>query len=211
MDLMEMERSFYAKGCQIIAGVDEVGRGCLAGPVYAAAVILPQDFYHSEINDSKKLTPAKRENLNDFILEKALSLKIAWVEVEEIDQINIFHAALKAMKMALQGLSKKPDLTLVDGKFPVPFEGPQETLVKGDGRSASIAAASIIAKVARDRRMGELEKLFPQFSFSQHKGYGTAVHLKELRQYGPTPFHRRSFAPVRKQFNLFGIKEKPRP
>lgn len=211
MDLMELERSYYAKGCQILAGVDEVGRGCLAGPVYAAAVVLPQDFFHPELNDSKKLTPAKRESLSEYIVQNALSLKIAWVSVAEIDRINIFYAALKAMKLALEGLAKKPELTLVDGKFPIPVDMPQEALIKGDGRSASIAAASIVAKVARDRLMVDLEKIFPNFSFSQHKGYGTAAHLRELRDHGPTPYHRRSFSPIRDQFNLINKKKKPRP
>jgi ribonuclease HII len=132
-----------------------------------------------------------------MILEQAIAAQVAWVSVEEIDRINIFQASLKAMRLAVEGLGQKPEMILVDGKFPLPLSIPQKPLVGGDDRSASIAAASIIAKVARDRFMEEQEKRFPHFSFSRHKGYGTALHLRELQGRGPTELHRRSFEPVR--------------
>lgn len=197
MDLYWYERKYFAQGYRAIAGVDEVGRGCLAGPVFAAAVILPKELVLPKLNDSKKLTPSLREKLNEQILRGAVSVNVARVSVQEIDQINIFHASLKAMKLALQGLKPIPDMVLVDGKFPLPIPTPQDPLVQGDGRAASIAAASIVAKVARDQFMVDREKEFPGFSFAKHKGYGTRQHLEELKANGPTILHRRSFAPVR--------------
>lgn len=202
MDLLEEERRAYTQGIQTIAGVDEVGRGCLAGPVYAAAVILPQEFELPKLNDSKKLSPAQREVLFEQIHQQAVAVEVAWVDVEEIDRINIFHAALKAMALALQQLQTHPQLVLVDGKFKVPVSLSQKTMVKGDARSASIAAASIVAKVSRDRFMGSQDKCFPGYNFSQHKGYGTAAHLKALGELGVSPLHRRSFAPVRERLEL---------
>lgn len=197
MDLWAVENSYYQKNLKNLAGVDEVGRGCLAGPVYAAAVILPQGLELPGLNDSKKLTVVQRERFFDQITQEALAYHVACVEVEEIDALNIFHASFKAMAAALSGLGQTPEMTLVDGKFKIPINLPQDCLVRGDSRSASIAAASILAKVSRDRQAFEWEGLYPNFSFSKHKGYGTPQHLKELREHGPTPLHRRSFAPVR--------------
>lgn len=202
-ELMKEERHWYAQGLTRLAGVDEVGRGCLAGPVYAAAVILPPTFDLPHLNDSKRLNPLQREVLFAKIQQQAIAWRVARVEVEEIDRINIFHASLKAMAIALNGLAVKPDRVLVDGNFAAPVDFPQSPLVKGDARSASIAAASIIAKVIRDRFMAQQEKLYPKFSFARHKGYGTARHLEELKVHGPTPLHRRSFAPVQDQWDLF--------
>jgi ribonuclease HII len=197
VDLYAEEQSLRAEGFELLAGVDEVGRGCLAGPVFAAAVILPQDLKIPQLNDSKKLSPQLREKISAIILQQALAYKIERVSVEEIDRINILQASLQAMQLAIAGLSIFPKLLLVDGNQQVEVSIPQKTVIQGDGRCASIAAASVIAKVARDRYMAEQEKIFPQFSFSQHKGYGTAQHLEELKKHGPTPLHRRSFAPVR--------------
>jgi len=202
MDLMVEERQLFSQGIQFIAGVDEVGRGCIAGPVFAAAVILPKQFDLPKLNDSKKISQALREKLHDLILQQALGVAVASIDVKEIDRINIFQASLKAMAKALIDLKQQPEMVLVDGKFSVPIDMPQRTLIKGDGRSASIAAASIIAKVTRDRFMAAQEKFHPGFSFSKHKGYGTAQHLKELQMNGVTPLHRQSFAPVRDQLAL---------
>lgn len=200
---MAEERQLFSQGIQFIAGVDEVGRGCIAGPVFAAAVILPSHFDLPKLNDSKKLTASLREKLHDKIYLQALSVAVASVPVEEIDRINIFQASLQAMALALRKLKQKPEMVLVDGKFSVPIDLPQRTLIKGDGRSASIAAASIVAKVTRDRFMSDQEAFHPGFSFSKHKGYGTAQHLRELKLNGVTPLHRQSFAPVRDQLGLF--------
>lgn len=196
MDLCAVERSYYMQQLSHIAGVDEVGRGCLAGPVYAAAVILPKKFLLPGLNDSKKLTPLQRERLYDKIVDQAVAYEVAWIGVEEIDRLNIFHASMKAMALAMENLSPVPEMVLVDGKFRVPHLLPQHPLVKGDSRSATIAAASILAKVSRDRRACDWEREYPAFNFSKHKGYGTAQHLRELQENGPTPLHRRSFAPV---------------
>lgn len=203
MDLFRPERSLQKEGIELIAGVDEVGRGCLAGPVFAAAVILPKKCSLPNLNDSKKLSVAQREELNVQIWDQALAACIADVSVEEIDRINILQASLKAMRLALEGLGRRPEMVLVDGKFAVKISLPQKTLIDGDARSASIAAASIIAKVARDKFMAEQEAHYPGYSFSRHKGYGTAQHLEELRKNGPTPLHRHSFAPVRELTGLF--------
>jgi len=201
-DLYSEEKYFRSQGFLHLAGVDEVGRGCLAGPVFAAAVILPPELQIPELNDSKKLKPKQRESISEIIHREALALHIASIDSEEIDRINILHASLKAMAVALLALKIPPHLVLVDGNQKVPVDMQQKTLVGGDGRCASIAAASVIAKVARDRYMSEQESHFPNFSFSEHKGYGTAKHQEELKKHGPTPLHRRSFGPVQ-QFNLF--------
>lgn len=197
MELLQEEQQAWDQGLNFVAGVDEVGRGCLAGPVYAAAVILPREFDLPGLNDSKKLSAPQREVLSKQILDQALAVQIAWVDVVEIDRINIFHASLMAMAKALEKLNPVPQLVLVDGKFKAPVAFEQKTLIKGDARSASIAAASIVAKVARDHFMGEQDKVFPGYRFARHKGYGTAVHLKALQSLGPTPIHRLSFAPVK--------------
>ena len=205
MERFEFEREFFAQGLHVVAGVDEVGRGCLAGPVYAAAVILSPDVPIPGLRDSKKLTALQRERLHEQVLRHALAVQIMSVSVEEIDRINIFHAAMKAMAQAVSALSPAAQCVLVDGKFPLSLSVPQRALVKGDDRSASIAAASIVAKVERDRYMVQQEAYYPQYLFGKHKGYGTREHLLALEQYGPTPLHRRSFAPVKALLDRFSI------
>lgn len=186
----------FARGYQWVAGVDEVGRGCLAGPVCAGAVIFPPHLVIPHIDDSKKLSPEAREDFYREISEKALCWAVASVSPQEIDQINIHHASLKAMSLAISQLSTQPEFVLVDGKFPIPSLKTlilQKPIIKGDGLSQAIAAASIMAKVSRDRWMREVEKEYPQFQFGRHKGYGTSQHRDEIKQYGLTPLHRRSF------------------
>ncbi len=202
MERFEFERGCFAQGFRYVAGVDEVGRGCLAGPVYAAAVILPQDDPIPGLRDSKKLSAAQRERFYAQILDQALAVRVASVSVKEIDRINIFHAAMAAMVQAVEALFPRAQCLLVDGKFPLAIALPQQALVKGDDRSASIAAASIVAKVERDRYMSQQDALYPEYGFAQHKGYGTRFHLEALERYGPTPLHRHSFAPV--QSSLVG-------
>jgi len=183
-----------AKGICRIAGVDEVGRGCLAGPVFAAAVILPAGLHLSEVNDSKKLSPETRERLFECIRHEAVAWAVASVSSEEIDHINIHNASLKAMRLAVEGLATAPDYLLIDGKFSlVDMFLPQEAIIGGDGLSQSIAAASIMAKVTRDRWIAEEGKKYPDFGFAKHKGYGTAAHREAIRRHGLTPLHRRSF------------------
>jgi len=203
------EAESFARGFQSIAGVDEVGRGPLAGPVVAAAVILPRGFCHPEIKDSKLLSPKQRDRLAPLIRESAECWGLGVVGVDEIDCINILQASLLAMVKALDGLARKPDCLLIDGNQPIParlfqqshaWSGAlpyQKTIVKGDQLCLSIAAASIVAKVARDEMMVGYDKQFPHYGFAGHKGYGSAAHLKALRRYGPSPIHRKSFAPVR--------------
>ena len=178
---------------KVICGVDEAGRGPLAGPVVAAACILPDDFYLEELNDSKKLTEKKREKLFDIILQNALDFSIAIASVEEIEEINILNATMLAMKRAIDGLELKPDLALIDGNTSRGFTVPTKTVVGGDAKSPSIAAASILAKVTRDRMCYEFDKAFPEYGFAKHKGYGTKVHIEAVKKYGPSPIHRRSF------------------
>ena len=181
----------------LVAGVDEAGRGPLAGPVVAAAVILDDQQPIKGLNDSKKLTPATRDRLFDEIRAKALCLCIAEATVEEIDQINILQATMLAMKRAVEGLRLKPAQVLVDGnRLPV-LKVPAEAIVKGDAKVTAIAAASILAKVHRDRLCQQLHERYPLYGFDGHKGYGTAEHLAALREHGASPWHRRSFAPVR--------------
>lgn len=180
-----------------VCGVDEAGRGPLAGPVAAAAVILPPGCDIRGINDSKKLTPERREELYERITAMAVDYHIAHVGVPAIDKLNILQASLLAMKRAIQGLSAAPGLVLVDGKFAVPLALPQYVVRGGDALSVSIAAASILAKVSRDRQMIEYEELYQGYGFARHKGYGTAEHIDALRRLGPCPIHRRSFEPVR--------------
>jgi ribonuclease HII len=207
--LRAFEDEAYGRGFQVVAGVDEVGRGPLAGPVVAAAVILPREFHHQEIKDSKLLSAKQREKLAPLIQQSALSWGIGVVEFDEIDRINILQASLLAMAKALTALSCQPDCLLIDGKQPIPvklFHGLsfsvspsffQKTIVKGDQLSLSIAAASIVAKVARDAMMVALDKQYPQYGFADHKGYACATHLAALRQHGPSPIHRLSYKPVR--------------
>ncbi len=202
MDLYAEEQKFLAEGYATLGGVDEVGRGCIAGPVFAAAVILPSELRIPQLNDSKKLTPKVRERLSEVILREAVAWNIVQVSVAEIDELNILWASMKAMSLAVGGLRVAPDLLLVDGNRTTDLPLQQRAIVEGDGRCASIAAASVIAKVARDRWMAEQEAHFPGFSFAQHKGYGTEQHLRELRTHGPTSLHRRTFAPVQELLRL---------
>ena len=180
----------------LVAGVDEAGRGPLAGPVVAAAVILDDQQPIAGLADSKTLTAARRERLFDEIRAKALCCSIAEASVEEIDRLNILQATLLAMRRAVQGLRLKPTLALVDGNRLPRLDVPAEAIVKGDARVAAISAASILAKVTRDRWCAELHAQYPQYGFAGHKGYPTAAHVAALRSLGPSPVHRRSFAPV---------------
>ena len=198
MDLWTYEREQWNQGFDTICGVDEAGAGPLAGPVYAAAVILPRELDISGLNDSKKLTEKKREALFDIITARAVSYSIQRVEAAEIDEIDILNARMKAMQLAIDGLSLRPDMALIDGnrdhgsRFAV--AAPHVTIVGGDGKSASIAAASILAKVSRDRYVStELNAQYPQYQFAKHKGYGTKLHYEMLDQYGPCPAHRVTF------------------
>lgn len=193
-----LERSLWKVGYSHVAGVDEAGRGALAGPVVAAAVIFDEraSGLAGRIRDSKQLKPEEREVLFPLIQEQAVSVGVGIVEPSEIDQINILHAALKAMKIAIARLDPKPDLCLIDGNVRAPLKIPQKCIIKGDVRVATIGAASIIAKVTRDRLMGELSIRYPGYGFSENKGYGTETHLQALAEFGPSPQHRRSFSPV---------------
>ena len=197
MDLWELERDCWAQGHELVCGCDEAGAGPLAGRVYAAAVILPRELDIPGLNDSKKLTPKKRDQLYDLIIEQAQAWSVAWVEAEDIDETDILSARMNAMQRAIDGLSVKPDFALIDGNRDHGKHGavttPHATVVKGDSLSASIAAASILAKVSRDRYMEEMAEQYPQYAFEQHKGYPTKLHYERLRQYGPCPIHRRSF------------------
>ncbi|MBQ6931895.1 MAG: ribonuclease HII [Clostridia bacterium] len=189
----EYEARAAAKGFTAVCGVDEAGRGPLAGPVCAAAVILPQGLVIEGLNDSKKLSEKKREMLYDKVTENALAWSVAFASEAEIDEINILQATFLAMKRAVEGLPVKTDYTLIDGNRMPPLGIDGETVIKGDSLSMSIAAASIIAKVTRDRLMLEIDKEYPQYLFSQHKGYGTALHYEMLEKHGISPVHRRSF------------------
>jgi len=191
--MWEIEKNLKEKGYTYIAGVDEAGRGPLAGPVYAAAVILPETSELSGINDSKKLTPKKREELFEKITEVAVSYSIFSVDEKEIDEINILNATHKAMNGAVDSLSQKPDYVIIDGNSIKGMELPHETVVKGDAKSISIAAASILAKVARDRYIDEMGKVYPEYGFEKHKGYGTKAHTDAILKYGICPIHRRTF------------------
>ncbi len=193
MSLLELENRCLEEGYSLIAGVDEVGRGPLAGPVCAAAVILPVGMEIEGVNDSKKLTEKKRELLYDVIAEKAIAWSVSFVEPEIIDEINIRQATHLAMEKAVSELVTKPDFLLVDGNDKIPFPIPSAYVVKGDAKSHTIAAASIMAKVTRDRYMVEMGKKYPEYCFEKHKGYGTAVHMEAIRKHGLTPLHRRSF------------------
>ena len=193
LDLWEMERELHAEGIWLICGVDEAGRGPLAGPVCAAAVILPPEAELPGLNDSKKLSEKKREQLFPEIQRLALAWSVAFASVEEIEERNILGATMLAMNRAISGLSLKPELALIDGNRNQEIQVPSRCVVHGDARCASIAAASILAKVSRDRLMVELAREYPQYGFEQHKGYGTKAHYAALREYGPCPAHRPSF------------------
>ena len=193
MNWIEYEQSAELKGYKAICGVDEAGRGPLAGPVCAAAVILPPNTIIDGVNDSKKLTEKKREALFDVIKETAVSYSIAYASVEEIESINILNATMLAMKRAVEGLDVKADYAMIDGNKMPPLDIDGETIVKGDAKSISIACASILAKVSRDRLLYEYAKEYPQYQFDKHKGYGTAAHREAILEYGPCPYHRMSF------------------
>lgn len=194
IDMLAYEREYHAQGYQLLCGVDEAGRGPLAGPVCAAAVIFPKDVVIQGVNDSKKLSEKKREQLFDEITEKALAYHVAWASVEEIEEMNILNAAMLAMQRAVAGLSQKPDIILVDGNKTPDFDDiPCEAIVKGDALLQSIAAASILAKVSRDRLMKDMAKKYPEYGFEKHKGYGTKYHTEKLLEYGMCEIHRPSF------------------
>ena len=192
-DFWQIESAHFDRGVQTICGVDEAGAGPLAGRVYAAAVILPRGWDAPYLNDSKKVTEKRREILYEKIIPAAESYAIAWADEKEIDEINILNARMLAMERAIQALDKTPDLALIDGNRSTGITCPNETVVKGDAKSASIAAASILAKVARDRYMLEQAALYPQYAFERHKGYPTKLHYERLREYGPSPIHRLTF------------------
>ena len=192
-DLWTLENELYDSGVSLLCGADEAGRGPLAGPVYAAAVILPRGLLIPGLNDSKKLTEKRREELYELIREKAISYGIARAEVEEIESINILNAALLAMDRAIGQLEPQPELALIDGNKNTGIRVPSRCVVKGDATCADIAAASILAKVSRDRYMLEMAARYPEYQFEKHKGYGTKLHYEMLRTYGPSPIHRPSF------------------
>ena len=193
MPNFEYENKHYAEGYTSICGCDEAGRGPLCGPVVAAAVILPPDIEIEGLNDSKKLTEKKREKLFDIIKEKAIAYAIAEASPEEIDEINILNASMLAMRRAVEALPVKADFALIDGNCSRGFEIPTETVVSGDAKSCSIAAASILAKVTRDRGCKELDEAYPMYGIAKHKGYPTKDHMNAVREYGPSPIHRKTF------------------
>ncbi|SDM02002.1 ribonuclease HII [Bacillus sp. OK048] len=190
------ENKWREQGIHFIAGVDEVGRGPLAGPVVAAAVILPKNFYLPGIDDSKKLSEKKRNEYAEIIKKEAIAFSLGEVNASEIDTVNIYEATKKAMKRAVGSLSTNPDVLLIDAmKLETPYAF--ESIIKGDAKSVSIAAASIVAKVSRDNQMAEIAAEFPEYGFNHHMGYGTKEHLLAIQKHGITPYHRRSFAPIK--------------
>ncbi len=193
VNLWEIEKTWADRGFHAICGIDEAGRGPLAGPVCAAAVILPEGLEIPGLNDSKKLTDKKRRELFPIIEEQALAYGIGWASQEEIDDINILQATFLAMSRAVEQLNIRPDLALVDGNRAPALDLPVETVVKGDSLSASIAAASVLAKVSRDDVMLRMAEEYPGYGFEVHKGYGTKAHYEALRTFGPSPIHRRTF------------------
>ncbi len=193
MDWLNYERMYLNKGYKFICGVDEAGRGPLAGDVYAAAVILPEGVVIEGVNDSKKLSEKKKEYLFDIIKEKALCYGIASASAKEIDEINILQATFLAMKRAVEKLNPKADFAIVDGNRTPDLDIPLATIIKGDSLSCSIAAASILAKVTRDRVMKEEALKYPEYLFEKHKGYGTKLHIEMIKKYGPCPIHRKTF------------------
>ena len=193
IDKLKFEKEEQEKGNFLIAGMDEVGRGPLAGPVVAGAVILPKDCDILYINDSKKLSAAKRDELYDEIMEKAVATGLGFVSPERIDEINILQATYEAMRQAISKLNPQPDLLLNDAVTIPQVDIKQVPIIKGDAKSISIGAASIIAKVTRDRLMEEYDRMYPEYGFASNKGYGAAMHIEALKKLGPTPIHRRSF------------------
>lgn len=205
---LDYQEQFYSEKVEFIVGVDEAGRGPLAGPVVAAAVILPRAYINKEINDSKQLTAKKRDKLFDEINENALAVGVGIVSAEKIDEVNIYEATKIAMKEAISNLKHRFDIVLTDAMKLQGFEVPVIDIIKGDAKALPIAAASIIAKVTRDRIVDELAKQYPEYAFDEHKGYGTKKHLDALKKYGPIPhIHRYTYRPVResieKQMNIF--------
>jgi ribonuclease HII len=196
-DLWAFESEARKSGYSLIAGIDEAGRGPLAGPVVSAAVVLPETFGIGDVDDSKKLTPKKRADLFPRIQAAALAVGVGIVEAETIDRINILQAALLSMARAVENLAIQPDYLLIDGPFPIPLDLPQNALPKGDSLSISIAAASIIAKVTRDRMMVNFDRTYPGYGFSQHKGYPTKAHKEAIRRLGCSPIHRKTFKGVK--------------
>ena len=200
--MYEYERQANAEGYDLIAGVDEAGRGPLAGPVAVAAVILPRELYLPFLNDSKKLSEKRRETLYDMIREQAVAYSVVLVDREIIDKDNIYEATKNGMYDAILKLSQKPDKVLIDAmpldKLPIP----SISIVKGDAKSASIAAASVLAKVTRDRFMREMDKVYPEYGFKNHKGYGTKAHIEAIKKYGPCPLHRETFEPIKSMIGL---------
>lgn len=193
MNWLEYEQNAISKGFTSVCGVDEAGRGPLAGPVCAAAVILPENTVIEGVNDSKKLSEKRRESLFEVIKSTAVSYCIAYATVEEIESLNILNATMLAMKRAVEGLDVKSDYAMIDGNRMPDLSIDGECIVKGDAKSMSIACASILAKVSRDRLLYEYAKEYPQYHFDKHKGYGTKVHVEALKEYGPCPYHRMSF------------------
>ncbi len=193
MDWLEYENLAYADGFEVVCGIDEAGRGPLAGPVYAAAVILPKGHIVEGVNDSKKISEKKRDMLYDKIIEECVDYSIGVATEKEIDEINILQATFLAMRRAVEGLSVKPDIALIDGNKTPNLDIEQRAIIKGDSKSANISAASIIAKVSRDRYMLEMAEKYPEYQFEKHKGYGTKLHYETIEKYGVSPIHRITF------------------
>ncbi len=196
-DLWLFESKAIEKGFSHIAGIDEAGRGPLAGPVVSAAVLLPPSFHDPDIIDSKKLSPKKRSYLYEKLYDQAVSIGIGIVDNIEIERINILNASLLSMAISVKNLNPQPDFLLIDGTFKIPMDLPQEPVIRGDALSISIAAASIIAKVSRDRLMERYHQDYPQFGFSRHKGYPTKAHKEAIEKFGCCPIHRRTFKGVK--------------
>ena len=193
-NLKSMEKELYDKGFEYICGIDEAGRGPLAGPVVVAGIIMPKDSMIEGVNDSKKVSEKKREKLYDMILEEAISYSVAIIGQDVIDEINILNATKEGVTKVVEELDVKPNLILVDALTHIHTKGiPYDSIIKGDAKCYNIAAASIIAKVTRDRIMREWDEIYPQYGFINHKGYGTAKHIEALKEYGPCPIHRRTF------------------
>lgn len=198
--MLEYENELYSKNIKVICGVDEVGRGPLLGPVVAAAVVLPVGYFNKDIKDSKKLTEKKREELYDIIVENAISIGVGIVYEDVIDKINIYEATKVAMKEAIKNLSIKPEHVLIDA-MKLDIDIPNTPIIKGDAKSESIAAASIIAKVTRDRMIDEISNEFPMYDLKNNKGYGTKNHIEALKKYGPCKYHRTTYAPIKEVVN----------